>query len=72
MKDHAGNFFCVARYKFTLQICWRVNQHLHHLSITSEVNRTIRRCLFIVQSSGRICHFLPITKFSNLIGYELS
>ena len=43
MKNQA-EFFCVARYKFTLQIWWRVNQLFY---ITSEVilNRTIRRCL---------------------------
>ena len=41
------DFFCVARYKFALQIWLRVNQPFY---IISAVNRTTRRCLFIVQT----------------------
>ena len=69
MKNQAGFFLCGSlQVHFTNLLARKAA----FLKITSEVNRTIRRCLFIVQSPGRICHFLPITKFSKLIGYELS
>ena len=50
MKNQSGFFVCVARCEFTLQIWYRVNQPFF---ITSDINRTIRRCLFIVQTSDR-------------------
>ena len=50
MKNQAGFFLCVARYESTLQIWYRVNQPFF---ITSDINRTIRRCLFIGQTSDR-------------------
>ena len=46
-RDYTKDFFCVARYKFALQIWLRVNQPFY---IIFAVNRTARRCLFIVQT----------------------
>ena len=58
IKNQARFFFvCVARYKL-------VAGKPAFLHDTSEVNRTIKRCLFITQTSDRIyvifCPILPI------------
>ena len=51
----------------SLQVWQRVNQPFY---IISEVNRTIIRRLFIVQTSDRICYLLPYFSYNSAIFYK--
>ena len=64
----SGRIICVwhvyFKRNFWRQIGWRVNQPFKYtfFFINSEVNSTMRRCFFIIQTSDRICFFLALFK----------